>query len=221
MTLISQLDWPRILYSRIMAVLLGIAAVFSIVAIVLMNSDIDPAALGPVKLQLSSFLGAAASLGFFALLVSMGFFWLKCDASSKASRVIWFVLLLVGFLYGTQIAYYTIVYLPQALRRFREPESDRFEIAYEEHKTDGKRIGPFKKVLLIAWGFAALPMMTFLALPRSALHFAPPFAIIFFLCSAIVAFESVFHFIASLFKTAMRRPSRSAISDRRKRNQAN
>jgi hypothetical protein len=210
---ISQLDWPRILYNRFAVVLLGVAAVLSIAALFIGYGDLNPDTLGPVKGELVSILGGLGAFGFFALLVCMGFFWLRCDISSKVSRTVWFVLLLFGFSLGTQIAYYAIVYLPTVLRGRPNYEKDETDSAQLEAGKDRKRFGPFARPLLYFWGVIALPMIGFWIIPRSMPRLSEIAAGIFVLVCAVVVFEGIFHFIASLFRTGMQRPAYSDRAD--------
>ena len=211
MTLLSQIDWPRILHKRTTAILLGIAALFTAQALFIRYSDFDFNKLSPLKNDLLAFAGASGAIGFLSLLVCMGFFWLRCDDSSKANRTFWFVILVVGCMYGTQIAYYAIVYVPAVLRRIRNPDAELQADALPVPETGNTRIGPFSRRLMISWGMIALLIIVMCELTKIGQSLAATFAVIFILCSALVIFESIFHFIASLYRSGMRRP---ALSDR-------
>jgi hypothetical protein len=215
---ISDFDWPRVLYTRTAAILLGIAALFSILAVIITHSNVDPSKLSPEMSEAVSWAGAAAAFGFFPLLICMGFFWLRCDESSKVNRTIWFVLLLVGFAYGTQIAYYAIVYLPAVLRRVRDHEIEAPAAEPLQAAEDGHRIGPFSRALFIGWVVLLLPVIGTVVLPRVASPHTELIAAIFLLGSLLVIAESILHFIVSLYRSGISRPngSGSRISSHRK-----
>src|ERR1017187_6781173 len=120
---ISELNWPRILFTRSAAILLGIAAILTGCAVFIMHSDIKPESLNSAEGKAIGILGAAGAFGFFALIACMWFFWLRCDSSSKSWRTIWFIILLLGFFYGSAVLYYAIVYLPAVLGRIRNREN--------------------------------------------------------------------------------------------------
>jgi hypothetical protein len=200
---ISQLDWPRILFRRTTAILLGIAAVFSVGAVALIHSNINPNAISPLQNALVGIWGAIGALGFLALLVCMGFFWLKCDDSSRLNRTIWFLILLLGFFYGTPVAYYAIVYLPQALKRNRDHATSN--VVPDEATGDPRRFGPFRRSLLFIWTAPALAVFTVLILPKSVQVLTALVAIVFVICSAAVAIESIFHLVLSVYRSGIRR----------------
>lgn len=124
MLLLSELDWPRVLLNRRAAILIGISAALSIGALVTRHFDIRPYMVSPMNLELISISGAVAAIGAWCLLVCMGFFWLRCDNSSKPIKAVWLALLLLGWTYGSHVAYYTIVYLPAVFRILRNPEAE-------------------------------------------------------------------------------------------------
>lgn len=205
---VSQLDWPRILYERTTAILLGLAAVFSIPALFLIHANVDPSATSSAKGEVVSLVGAVGAFGFIALLIGMGFFWLRCDDSSRLNKTIWFVILAIGYFYGTPVAYYCIVYLPAVIRRHRFPEAIQIEDESQEPETELNRFGPFNRTLLMGWFFVALAAIATLAMPGSMPGLSAIVAVIFLICSAAVVFECLFHFVASLYRTGMRRSAR-------------
>ena len=205
---ISQLDWPRILYKRTTAILLGLAAVFSIPTLFFIHTNIDPGSLSPLKSEMVSTVGAVGAFGYVTLLICMGFFWLRCDESGKLNKTVWFVILAIGCSYGTPVAYYGIVYLPAVLRRHRFPEAFRAEDELQEPEADLGRFGPFSRNLMIGWLFVALAMIAYVALPGSTPEVSAVAAIVFFICCAAIVFESMFHFVASIYRTGMKRAAR-------------
>lgn len=204
---LSQLNWPRILYSRSTAVLLGIAAALTIPALVLIHSDLAFGSFSSGVKNGLSILGAAGAFGLVALLICMGFFWLRCDPSTKGWRTIWFVVLLLGFAYGSQVAYYVFVYLPAVRKKLRGPSLDDAAVGTAEEKPDRRRIGAFSKVLLSVWCFLSLPMIAELVAPKlfpSA--FGAVASLVFALCSFVVAIECVVRALCSVFRSGVGRP---------------
>jgi hypothetical protein len=114
----------------------------------IIHSDVNIEALDPLRQEVLSIAGAVGALGIAALFVGMGFFWFKCDISPRLSRAVRFVLLLLGWAYGSQIAYYALVYLPAVIKRLRNPERETPVI--EPHQLAGGRrsIGPFGWILI-------------------------------------------------------------------------
>ncbi len=203
---ISQLNWPRILFTRRAAILLGMAAALSVCGLIIIHSGISLDSLSPLKRGALSFTGAASAGGLISLTVCMGFFWLKCDRSSRPSRTIWFVLLLLGFAYGSQILYFAVSYVPAVLRRLRNPESEEDEVPQPRIEEVQKRIGPFRRVLLVGWGFSLLPIVAALALPKITSSFLGLIAALFFLGSAVVVVESIAHVVFLFYQAGMSRP---------------
>ncbi len=209
MFLLSQLNWPRILFTRCAVVLLGLAAALSVVALAVIHSDIEIDSLSPLKREALSITGAAGAFGLIGLIVCMGFFWLRCDSSSKPIRALWFVLLLFGFAYGSQIAYFAIVYLPAVMRRLRNPEGEEDTVPQPHTEEARKRIGPFRRVLVVGWAFLLLPVAAAVSLPKIMSPFVGPIAVFFFLWSALVAVESIAYAVVSLYQSGMSRPPSS------------
>ena len=205
---ISQLDWPQILYARKAAILLGVGALLSIPAVFLIHSGTDPDAFGPILRIALQCLGCAGIFGFFGLSISMGFFWLRCDSSSKLNRTIWFVVLLLGFPYGSQIGYYALVYLPAVLKRLNAPQNDGTVMVHPQPQGGDNRLGPFRRNLLMWWGSSLLPMVTILVLPKTMPWFSEAATVFFLLCSAVVALECVAHLFVWLYRSGMSRPAK-------------
>lgn len=120
--MISRLNYNRFFFSWKMAVLFGVATGLSVVAIVLRYTEIDFDSLSHTALVGMSILGAAVALGVGTLLVGMWFFWVKCDASPKWQRAMWFVILLFGFFYGA-VLYFFVAYLPEVTKALNAKRS--------------------------------------------------------------------------------------------------
>lgn len=200
------------LLTRSAAILLGIAAAFSMGAVFVMHTDLNFDALSPLSRILLSIAGATGAFGFLPLLFCMGYFWLKCDESSRINRTIWFVVLLAGFSYGSQIAYYAIVYLPAVMRYLRNPEGQSTFQSMEPVK-ELHRIGPFRTVLLIGWGFIFLATAASLILPKSVAYLVGPIAACFAIYSVLVILEAAFHAIFAVYRTGLSRTARSRSED--------
>jgi hypothetical protein len=203
---ISDFDWPRLLLTRSAAILLGAAAALSLGAVVIIHSDLNLDSISPIKREVLSVFGAGGAFGFLALLICMSVFWLQCDSSSKALRTFWFVILLVGFPYGSAILYYLIVYLPAFRKGLHGEGSYSADIQPQEPK-GRNRLGPFSRLLLIIWAVILLPVALVLTLPRIPSAFARITAIAFFVWSAIVILDAVLHTIVSLYRSGMSRPA--------------
>jgi hypothetical protein len=117
----TELDVKRILVSRNAAVFLGASAALSVLALVLRYWNIDSARLTTGQLEALSWSGAAAAFGMASLLFGMWVFWVKCDTSSKATRRVWFFILLIGMPAGA-LPYYFVVYLPCIKRRLMDSQ---------------------------------------------------------------------------------------------------
>lgn len=208
---LSRLNWPRLLYTRRAAVLLGIAAVLSVFTVVVIHSNVEADKLSSSANIAFNTTAAVGSAGMFALLVCMAFFWLRCDPSSKTWRAFWFFVLLLGFPFGSAVAYYALVYLPEVIRRLRNPEEEILSLsAPEQERREDKRIGPFRRSLLIAWGITLVPIVVIILLakppPDQLLMLA--FIISFFLSVAAVI-EAAIHEIVSFYRAGISRPGTS------------
>ncbi len=71
-------------------------------------------------------VGAAGALSMFFIWGGMWAYWTRCDSSRRAVKRIWFVILLVGFWYGS-VLYYLFKYLPAEgpKHKARNAEEDR------------------------------------------------------------------------------------------------
>ena len=214
MGMISNLEWPRILYKRATAIQLGFAAVLSAVFIVLSYGKFNLDSPPPIESALIGIVGALSVAGYIALLICMGFFWLKCDGSSKANRTVWFLFLLFGFAIGSHIAYYFFVYVPTVVKRLRNPVSEQVYEVPSRLEREDNRIGPFNRMLLTVWALIAVGMFIIFILPHVKLNLAGPLAIVFFLISIVVAIEAVAHLILSFYRAGTKRAANSE-SDRR------
>ena len=110
------LDRQQFLFTRRATVVFAVAAALSLGAVIMMHIDLILDPLSRMNRVAHLVAGVATAIGFFSLLVGMCNFWLNCDISSKLNRTVWFVVLLLGAPYGSQIAYYAFVYLPAVER---------------------------------------------------------------------------------------------------------
>lgn len=208
---ISDLDWPRILYTRRAAILLGIASVLSIFTLVIIRSNVDADKLSPVAGIAFNATAAVSPAGSFALTICMAFFWLRCDSSSKAWRKVWFFVLLFGFFFGSAVVYYAVVYLPAVRKTLQYPEQGVLVFAVPLHSlNENKRIGPFSRAFLIAWGVGMLMIAVVLVLPGRLPSelMMPAFIVSFLLCTAAVL-EAIFHTCVSFYRSGICRPTAS------------
>jgi hypothetical protein len=202
---ISQLDWSRILFTRRAAILLGLAAALSGCGLAIIHSDVNIESLDPMKQEVLSIAGAVGAFGIAALFVGMGFFWFKCDISSRLNRAVWFVLLLLGWAYGSQIAYYALVYLPAVIKKLRTPE--RGTPVIEPHRlVEGHRsIGPFGWILIAGWGLLFLTVAAFFMFPKSMSDVFKPVADFFVLWPASLLVGTGAYAIILIFRASMKR----------------
>jgi hypothetical protein len=210
---LSDLNWPRMLYTRTASILLGIAALFSIAAIYIRYSDFDLNKLGRVQFELVSYLGALSALGFFTLLVCMAFFWLRCDTSSKLNRTIWFIILLLGFAYGSQVVYYLLVYLPAVIKRLRNRDTAALAAPLPLFENPYKVIGPFGWVLLIGWGLLALFVAAAFTFPKAMSHLFGSIAWAIVLWPASLLIATAIYIVVTVFRVGLRRPARRSSSN--------
>jgi hypothetical protein len=201
-------DGPEFLFTRSAVVWLGIAAVFSLGAVVMMhfNLTLDT----PSRLNREALLvaGVATAIGYVSLLVGMSWFWLKSDVSSKRSRTVWFVILLLGFAYGSQIAYYALVYVPAVGKRLRNPRGETLEPPAK----NGARsigVGALGWVLLAGWILFLLTVAIYFAFPFRMYPILRPIVVEFAMWPVLMLAATAAYAVVFLFRVGMRRPSSS------------
>lgn len=168
---LRRLDWPRILFAPSAPYLLGVASVLSIWLIILVYFEPSPAtSVGNVFFGVT---GAAAAVGFFALLVPMWFFWLRCDHQPRWRKAVWFFLLLFGVSFGA-IPYYLAVYLP-AVRKHRQGIAAPALQAHACASTAVK-VGLLGKALIVCWVLLFLTIAAAFTFPKGMSHFLHPVA---------------------------------------------
>jgi peptidoglycan biosynthesis protein MviN/MurJ (putative lipid II flippase) len=117
--ILSDIESHRLLYNWRAVILLGISAFLSVGTILLLWSlKLHLVELSQPEWEALSFAGAAGALGIASLLVGMWLHWIKCDASSRRWKTIWFFALLLGMPYGA-VPYYLFVYLPAVMRELQ------------------------------------------------------------------------------------------------------
>lgn len=87
---------------------------------------LTPVLLGRIDTQAMSFwarlpigiLGLVGPVALFFLWFGVWRYWVRIDNAGKWVKRIWFLVLLVGFWWGSCL-YYFVVYLPQVFRRTR------------------------------------------------------------------------------------------------------
>jgi hypothetical protein len=63
-------------------------------------------------------LGVVGPVGLFFLWLGMWRYWVRLDDSRRWVKQVWFVVLLIGFWWGS-VLYFFLVYLPRMIRRER------------------------------------------------------------------------------------------------------
>jgi small-conductance mechanosensitive channel len=215
--IITDSEAERLLLNRKAAVILGVASVLSACAIVMLRfSNLNLAAMSPAERERVSWLGALLAPGVACLLAGMLLFWLKCDASSRLSRTIWFVLVFVGMGFGTQIAYYAIVYLPTVRKKLsnhgnamngsssRLVSSRSVAVTAASSKRQ-KLFGPFGWALIIGWCLLFLFVAACFTLPKIMPHLPRPIAAFFVLWPASLILGSMIYAVILFFRAGMRR----------------
>ncbi len=214
--IITDSEAERLLLNRKAAVILGVAAVLSVCAVIIRFSNFNFAAMSHAELERISWLGALGAIGVLCLLAGMLLFWLKCDASSKLSRTVWFVLLLVGMGFGTPIAYYTIVYLPAVRNKLSDlgiattdnppkPVNSGSDAGNTEPNKRRKLVGPFGWALIIGWGLFLLTVAALFTFPKAVSSLLHPIADYFVLWPASLILGSMTYAVILFFRAGMRR----------------
>jgi hypothetical protein len=126
------------------------------------------------ELEEVSWLGALSAIGVLGLWAGMLLFWLKCDASSKPTKAMWFALLFLGTAYGSQVAYYSIVYLPAVFRTLRNPEAEYPAAMPLGFNDVCKLIWPLRWVLGAAWALFIVVIGSSFVFPKIEFHESDP-----------------------------------------------
>lgn len=210
---LSQLNWPRILFNSRAVVLLGFAAVLSVIAIAIIHSDVDPEALSPLVGVAVSVAAGAGALGYFALLICMGFFWLRCDSSSTRTKALWFVLLLIGWGFGSQIVYYAVVYVPAVFKKLRNPGYEGPPLESLRAERTRKLFGPFGWALVMGWGLLFLTVAACFTFPKGMGHILRGVADYFVLWPASLLIGTWVYAMILFFRAGMKVSARSLPPD--------
>jgi hypothetical protein len=210
---LSRGDWRRFLFARSTAVKLGVTAVLSLGAVILLHVDLTSNSFGFLDLRELSVLAAASTIGYVTLFAGMGSFWLSCDASSKLNRTVWFVVLLLGCAYGSQIAYYAFVYLPAVAKGLRDPRGEAMGTAVAHDERRPRATGPFVWVLVAGWALFFLTVAVFFGLRERVYHTLVPFATALLLWPFVMLAATVIYLIVCAFRFGMRRGTSPPISD--------
>jgi len=197
---LRKLDWPRILFTRSAPYLLGAAAVLNIWLVILIY--VEPSPASSVENFFFGIGGAAAAVGFFALLVPMWFFWLRCDHQPRWRKAVWFFLLLLGFSFGA-IPYYLAVYLP-AVRRRREGISDPM-VQVRTGASKIAKIGPFGKALIACWALLFLTVAAGFTFPKGMSYVLHPIAEYFVLWPVTLLIATFVYGVGLALRTGLRR----------------
>jgi hypothetical protein len=137
----------------------------------------------------------------------MTFFWLRCDPSAKVWRTIWFGVLLIGFMFGSHVIYYLLIYLPAVRKKLHSGSMVETNDSSDFEAQDKRRIGPFNRTLLLVWSVLSAPMVASFAFPKLLANtFGPVEVILFTLCAFAVGIESIVHGLYSVFRSGIRRP---------------
>jgi hypothetical protein len=206
---IAQVDRQQFLLTRRATVLFGIATVLSLVAVILLHVDLTSDTFSFLNRRELNFIGFTSAVGYAALFAGMGDFWLNCDVSSKVNRTVWFAILLLGCAYGSQIAYYAIVYLPAVTTRLRNPGGGETGLPPERDRGRRRGIGRFGWVLLVGW---VLFFLTYWAhiLYRVRVHeLLYPYIKVILVWPVVMFAATVGYGIVRAFRIGMRRPSDS------------
>lgn len=213
--IITDSGAARLLLNRKAAAILGVAGVLSIGALIIRYVDLNSAGFTPLEYEALSIAGAAIASGYFLLLICMGFFWLKCDVSPKFNRTVWFVVLLLGFAYGSAVAYYALVYLPVVVKRIRNPREQAPAALPPQDETSGKVIGPFGWALIVGWGLSFFYFAAGFMFPKivfqSTSHILGPgnTYIVLWLWTVSLAISTAIYAVILLLRGGMRRSAGS------------
>lgn len=92
-------------------------SVLSVIALTL-EYNLDISAASYWQHQLWDALGVLEAISILFLWLGMWRYWTRIDDSNRSAKRLWFLVLLIGFWWGSAL-YYFLVYLPQTVRRRR------------------------------------------------------------------------------------------------------
>jgi len=118
---VTETDAERLLINRKAAVVLGIAAVMSLGAIVLVNVDLNWNAMSTTAREAVSYACAASALGVLTLFLAMELYLLKCDTPPVRNKGLWGIVMLIGLPYAT-VPFYMFIYLPALKKRLNDSQ---------------------------------------------------------------------------------------------------
>ena len=78
--------------------------------------NLDTSRAAPWQNTLWDILGIVEALGILFLWLGMWRYWSRVDDSKHSAKRLWFLVLLIGFWWGS-VLYYFLSYLPQMVRR--------------------------------------------------------------------------------------------------------
>jgi hypothetical protein len=204
---VSQVDRQPWLFTRGATVLFGIAAVLSLSASILMHGDLTLETYGFLGRREVLVLGLACAVGYISLFAGMCDFWMNCDVSSKLSRTVWFLVVLLGCTYGSQIAYYAFVYLPAVAKRLRYPGGEATGTPAEQVESRPGGIGTFGWVLLAGWGLFSLTFAAHFAFRVEVRNLLYPHLKAVVLWPLVMLVATVLYAIVRAFRAGIRRPA--------------
>ena len=201
------------LYSRGARAWLGAAAALTIGAATIMHSDLSSETFGTLNHKVLAGFAVVCAVGYVCLLAGMAIFWRKYDESSKTSRTLWFAVLLLGFAYGSQVAYYAFVYWPAVTRRLRDPRAEAAVCRDLQDGTSGRAMRVAGWVLLAGWALFILFAAVYSAfrVPMYHLFYPRANALVMWLASLVAG--TVLYAIATYYWLGIRRPAGTAYSN--------
>ncbi len=78
--------------------------------------NLDTSKASHLQHHLWDVLGALEAIGILFLWLGMWRYWTRVDDSNRSAKRLWFIVLLIGFWWGSAL-YYFLAYLPQTIRR--------------------------------------------------------------------------------------------------------
>src|SRR3954451_15693035 len=131
----------RWMQTRRAAQLFFVASLLILPLLPFFTGTIEPSGDTTFSIVFWGLLGVFGSLSIFFLWLGMWRYWAKVDTSSGWAKRIWFLVMLIGFWYGSCL-YCWCVYLPKVIKRGAVPAPKNVPV---------RKVGVFGKALLSAW----------------------------------------------------------------------